>query len=171
MIEEALETGMKLRLVDFKEGVPTAVHGEYDPKTLDLEFVDLKYTGPLDLEGTVEKGLDTLIFRGRLTSGGEHLCGRCLKPAQDRLAQDFEFFYEIKGREVIETLDDLREVLILNHPISFVCSERCRGLCPECGADWNEAACGCAKKSHPVPLSPLAKLKIQLRNPEEKNHG
>ena len=162
---------MRLRLADYKEGVLTEVQEEFDPKKLDIEFIDLKYSQSLHLSGTVEKGLETLTFRGHLTSEIEHTCGRCLKNIKELVDEPFEFFYEIKGREVIETLDDLREVLILNHPISFVCSERCRGLCPECGTDWNEAACDCAKKSHPAPLSPLAKLKIQLRNPEEKNHG
>ncbi len=159
---------MKIRLADYKEGVPTAVHEQYDPKALDLEFVDLKYSSPLEMNGTVEKGPDTLTFRGRLTSDIRHICARCLKSVSDHSNQAFELFYEIREQEFIETLDDLREAMLLSHLLSFVCSESCRGLCPECGANRNETPCGCAAKgrSH-NPFSLLNKLKKK----EETNRG
>ena len=53
---------MKLILVNFKEGERTEVEEQYDPKALDLEFVDLKYLSPLQMKGYVEKGSDTLFF-------------------------------------------------------------------------------------------------------------
>ena len=76
---------MKLRLAEYKEGVEVAVEQEYNPADLDLEFVDLKYVGPLKLEGTVDKGEDTLSFRGHLTGNIEHICGRCLQPIKDTM--------------------------------------------------------------------------------------
>lgn len=158
---------MKIRLADYKEGVAVAVRQEYDPKDLDLEFVDLRYSGPLELEGTVEKGADTVVFRGRLTSAIEHICGRCLQPTQDRIDEPFELYYEIKGEEVIETTDDLREALILDHPISFVCHENCKGLCAQCGANLNEVRCQCAPK--PVaPSSAFVQLKQLWEKKQEK---
>ena len=151
---------MKIHLPSFKEGVPTKVCQEYDPKQLDLEFVDLKYLSPLVLDGIVEKGHDALTFRGRLTSEVDRVCGRCLTATKDRLDQAFELFYEIKGLEDLETLDDLRECLILEHPISYVCKEGCLGLCLFCGINLNNTRCECKSKteSGTKPFSVLRKI-------------
>ncbi len=161
---------MKIRLADYKEGVVTAVREDYNPKELDLEFVDLRYTRPLHLEGTVEKGLDTLTFRGFLTSQIERTCGRCLVNIPHNFEKPFEFFYEIKNQEIIETLEDLREAVILEYPISFVCREECKGLCPNCGANLNESQCECQNQFRPgTPFSPLKKF-WNLRK-QEKSRG
>jgi len=135
---------MKIRLADYKPGVLTEVRADYDPKPLDLEFVDLKYTKPLHLEGEIEKGIDTLVFRGALTGKIARVCGRCLRAAEDAFHRPFEFYYEIKGKEYVETLEDLREILILDHPISFICRPGCKGLCPHCGMKLNEKPCRCS---------------------------
>ena len=49
-------------------------------------------------------------------------------------------FYELPGL-VLE--DILREQLLLQLPMQNVCSETCKGICPVCGANRNEVACGC----------------------------
>ena len=159
---------MILRLVDYKEGVEAAVRQSYDPKDLDLEFVDLKYSRPLAMEGTVEKGPDTLLFRGRLQSEIEHICGRCLKSVANAFDLPFDLYYEIEGKESVDTTDDLREVLILDHPIIFVCKENCKGLCPQCGASFNEVNCRCAPK--PLPArGAFVQLKQLWEKKQEKN--
>lgn len=37
----------------------------------------------------------------------------------------------------------VRQLVAMNMPVRALCREDCRGLCPTCGADLNEAACGC----------------------------
>ena len=162
---------MKIRLADYKEGVALPVHQDYDPKDLDLEFIDLKYCGPLQLEGTVEKGTDTLTFRGRLKSEIEHICGRCLKPIKNTMDQPFELYYEVKGEEFIETTDDLREVLILDHPISFVCQGNCKGLCPQCGGNLNEVNCRCTPKPAAARGAFVQLKQLWEQRQEKKQHG
>lgn len=162
---------MQIRLAEYKEGIVTKVTEEYDPKGLDIEFIDFVYSKNIHLDGTVEKGLDTLTFRGRLASDIQNICGRCLKAVPKHLDCSFEFFYEIKGKETIETLDDLRETLILEHPISFVCQESCRGLCPQCGTNLNESTCGCvATKGHLVQNA-FSQLKRMWAVKKRGNHG
>ncbi|MBI3313064.1 MAG: DUF177 domain-containing protein [Candidatus Omnitrophica bacterium] len=160
---------MKIHLYDYKVGVPSAVSETYDPKKLDMEFVDLKYVQPLKMEGTIEKSLDTLTFRGLLQSEVEHICGRCLKSVKDTVNQPFEFFYEIKGLEDVETLPDIREALMLDHPISFICSKDCRGLCPNCGINLNESKCNCASKFTGGSFSGVRM--IRSKGKEDQRHG
>ena len=138
---------MKIILADYKEGFPVSVAETYDPKKLDLEFVDLKYAAPLKMSGVIEKAHDTVTFQGKLVSKVENLCGRCLNKVPAKLEKNFELYYETAGREVIETLDDLREILILDHQLAFVCAEKCKGLCPNCGVNRNETKCRCESQT------------------------
>lgn len=146
---------MQIRLGDLKENEIVPVQGTYNPKELELEFVDLEYSRPLSLDGTLEKSHDTLRFMGVLTSDVVHTCGRCLKKIPGSLRRVFDLFYETHGKEIIETTDDLREILILDHPLSYLCQESCRGLCPKCGINLNEAKCSCKLVSDEQPLSHL----------------
>src|SRR3989338_4950070 len=112
---------MRIHLADFPFDTSIDVRNRYDPKELDLEFVDLIYKSPLDLEGTVERGKDSLSFQGRLVSDVEYTCGRCLKTVMKHVDQDFQLYYDVRGLDSVDTTDDLREILMLNHPIAFVC--------------------------------------------------
>lgn len=136
---------MKIAVRLLREGIPEKVHHEYDAKQLDLEFVDLFYLSRLVMDGTVDKFRDTLTFKGHLESRVRHVCARCLKPVEEAIDYPFELVYQIQGRDEVDTLDDLREVLLLEHPIHFLCREECLGLCPKCGTDLNEGQCSCSK--------------------------
>ena len=138
---------MKIFLRRLQEGVSKPVHEEYNPKGLDLEFVDLTYLEDVVLNGTVEKFKDALTFRGGLTSRAEHTCARCLKPVEEKVDHPFQLVYDIRGKEEVDTTDDIREMLILDHPIRFLCNDNCAGLCASCGANLNDGPCACVPKS------------------------
>jgi uncharacterized protein len=54
----------------------------------------------------------------------------------------------------------LREELVLAIPFAPLCSETCKGLCPQCGADLNVETCACEKPVDPR-LAGLKGLKLQ----------
>ena len=137
---------MKISLRLLREGVPKELHEKYDPKDLDLEFVDLTYLEKVMLNGTAERFRDTLTVRGQLASRIERTCARCLKPVEESMDQSFELVYDVRGKEEVDTTDDLREMLILDHPLRFLCNENCPGLCPSCGANLNDGPCTCLRK-------------------------
>ena len=63
-------------------------------------------------------------------------------------------------------IDELvRQTVILNFPMRFLCSDDCKGLCPKCGTDLNKNSCNCPT-FEPDPR--LAKLKDYLTKHE--NH-
>lgn len=144
---------MKLILANFPENQPHPVETDFDPKTLDLEFVDFKYTKPVHLAGEVVKGEDVLAFRGTLSTQVTQMCGRCLETTPAKVTKPFDLFYESKNKTEIETLDDLREILILEHPITFLCKSSCKGLCPRCGINLNTGSCKCELTNPPESLS------------------
>jgi len=48
--------------------------------------------------------------------------------------------------ESIDPSPEVREVLMLELPTLPVCSETCKGLCPQCGKNLNEGPCDCQKQ-------------------------
>lgn len=160
---------MIVQLQDLKVGVPVHVSEDIDPKAIELEFVDLKYANKVHLEGTLEKSLDALVFRGTIRSEIERTCARCLKVIKDPLDETFEFYYELKGQVEIDTTPDLREQLILEHPLNFICSANCKGLCPKCGLDLNEGSCQCASEID-RPLKASIRM-VRKDNKEDSKNG
>ncbi|MCK4236882.1 MAG: DUF177 domain-containing protein, partial [Candidatus Krumholzibacteria bacterium] len=52
----------------------------------------------------------------------------------------------------------VREAVILELPMKFLCSENCKGLCSRCGANLNEGDCGCNLRSGDSRWDVLKKL-------------
>lgn len=155
---------MIIKPFDLKDGAPLAVEESYNPKRLDLEFVDLEYTQPLQLNGIVEKSFNTVSFRGKLASEIVKICGRCLARLEQKIELPFDLYYEITPEQVeIDTLDDLREVMLLDHSIAYICKDSCKGLCPKCGTNLNESSCSCPKAKTPS----MGSIRVVKKRKEE----
>lgn len=108
-------------------------------------------------------------------------CDRCLAPVRVPIEQSFELLYvpplqsgEEKelGEEDLSTgfyqgdvinVDDLaREQIELALAMARLCSEECRGLCPECGANLNERQCACTTRQADQRWAALEQLKSKL---------
>ena len=134
---------MILNVKLFKEGVTEHLKTAYNPQDLDLEFVDFHYLTQVGLTGSAEKISQTLTFRGTLTSRIEQTCARCLEQIESSISSPFDLSYPIDGRDSIDSTEDLRDILILNHPDQFLCRTDCKGICPGCGTNLNRESCRC----------------------------
>lgn len=66
--------------------------------------------------------------------------------------------YPLDGYE-IELTDLVRDALLLELPMRFVCREDCEGLCPVCGANRNTQRCTCQEgRERKHPFSALSEL-------------
>lgn len=97
-------------------------------------------------------------------------CARCLKVFETDLKSHFTLTFTTRLEEVetaadqdelelrpedinriyfqgetINLQDAVQEQVIMAFPIRALCSESCRGLCPQCGADLNKGDCGCSR--------------------------
>ena len=127
-----------------------------------------------------------IIVRGKLATVVELECGRCLDefitpvkmtveeqfPIVDPHAVTPEHTEEIEEDEVDESLfldnvfdlsEYIRQAVLVEVPIRPLCREDCKGLCPTCGMDLNEGACGCPVETED---SPFAALKVILEKSE-----
>jgi uncharacterized protein len=110
-------------------------------------------------------------------------CSRCLKSFDFRIVTDFKLVLQ-RGGAVPEGVEEedfivlseaqefdfdvfpaVREAVLLDMPIKYLCAESCVGICPKCGADLNEGACGCSAEDTDPRWGPLKKL---LKEKEDK---
>ena len=79
---------------------------------------------------------------------------------------DTELTLDTRDSEVYEG-DELdlsqyfEDQLLLDLPVSLVCSDDCKGICSQCGGNLNESACDCARKTTSNnPFAVLAELDL-----------
>ncbi|HMS03135.1 MAG TPA: DUF177 domain-containing protein [Gemmatimonadaceae bacterium] len=123
-----------------------------DPRPLDAVTVD----GRLSTAGG-----GRFWFSGRLSGSTVVACRRCLidvtAPVSDELSvlfaepgldeSDEDDVYPLAANaRTIDLRSAVREAWLLAVPGFVTCRDGCRGLCPTCGADRNETACGCAER-------------------------
>jgi uncharacterized protein len=60
---------------------------------------------------------------------------------------------------VVDMADILRQQLYLGLPEKMICSEKCKGLCVQCGSNLNTSPCSCVEEVKESPFAILAKLK------------
>ena len=110
-------------------------------------------------------------LRAHYSASFEILCARCLEPVKVPLESDFDLIFRPEaadanpGEHAItpdETeigyyqesgllLEDVvREQVLLSLPGRTLCTEDCKGLCPRCGQNLNQAKCSC----EPAPADP-----------------
>jgi len=61
----------------------------------------------------------------------------------------------------------VKEQVLLAVPMKPLCDSGCKGICPECGRDLSEGACGCSRKEVDPRLEPLGRLKELMKERKE----
>lgn len=113
-------------------------------------------------------------------------CSRCLGSFAKKMGLDCEAKFmenpEDRSREdrdeievfslengVCDLSEMVRHEIVLNLPMKPLCSPRCKGLCPVCGANLNEGGCDCEK---PDPGETVFGRKLlEALNERGKKHG
>jgi uncharacterized protein len=111
-------------------------------------------------------------LRLRFSAPLEGPCMRCLEPAGHTVDVDAYEVDQPGGGDDLRSPyldgDELdvggwaRDALALALPSQIVCDDECRGLCPECGANLNEAGPDHAHEAAPDPRwAALRELKLE----------
>lgn len=118
---------------------------EADAKALDLETDIVKFSGPVDIRAEVSRITNAVSVSLRITGSMLLTCSRCLNEFNLGLKKDLKLNYQAdNAKPVIDLDEEIKEEIILDHPIKPLCSLDCRGLCPKCGKNLNEGGCSCA---------------------------
>ena len=142
-----------LRHEDFKE-----YEALVPSEPLDLTYEEAKFINPLSCQvGLFHRGGDNIYVTADVDTTVLVECRRCINPFEVGITTTLDLLFSM-GDESLEpdedgeryydgeTLDiseDVRRALVLEIPTWSLCSETCKGLCPECGTDLNTTECSC----------------------------
>ncbi len=112
-----------------------------------------------------------LYAQGRLQAISHENCVRCLIEVEQPLTWTIGdlFIYPPEnapedaltvGEDVhIDLAPLVRENMLLSKPMRILCRPDCKGLCPNCGQNWNEGPCDCREENGDPRWAALQKLK------------
>jgi uncharacterized protein len=119
---------------------------------------------PIEVSGQIEAVGEGMLVSLAVRTRWHGECVRCLAPTEGPLElRTRELFregpttddtYGFTG-EVLDLSELVHDVLVLELPVLPLCRDDCRGLCPICGADRNEGACGCESAKATSPFDVL----------------
>lgn len=110
---------MKIRVSSYKEGIPEPLHYQREAAELDVKFDDMRFLTPVDVDGTVEREEKSLRFHGRIFARVVRVCGRTLTEVEEDWTSRFDWFFETENLEFVEPDGELRELIILEHPMVY----------------------------------------------------
>ncbi len=134
----------------------------------------------LDGEIRMIRTADGILVSSDLHTTVELSCSRCLEmfamPVRFTVEEEFKPTIDITtgaripltsedeketlidARHTLDLSEVIRQDLLLAVPMYPVCRSKCRGLCPHCGQNWNDAPCDCTLEEIDPRLAVLKQL-------------
>ena len=155
------DASIKIPAELFAQAESSHFEGTLDLPTLESGPDEYRFVGPIEWSAEVTNTGDAFLVMGRAKGVAKTLCARCLEDVEYSLEGDIEGYFLISEETAApdDMEDDEFDVLPENHVIDMVpligaalimdmpriplCSDDCKGLCPQCGANLNEGPCGC----------------------------
>jgi uncharacterized protein len=129
----------------------------------------------LDVGLEVQQAGADVVVRGHARGTAALACRRCTVSVTHELDEDLTFVYrsgidavEAEAEEVyvlpprgqeVDLAPALLEHVQLAVPRYVVCNEACRGFCPRCGTDLNQASCDCVVEEEDPRWAALRRLR------------
>lgn len=162
------------------EKAPREFDLRFAPDEIDLESDEARLKSAARTVGKITKHIAHTDVEGTISAEIEFECSRCLQKVDSKLEFPFHAAfvtpeYDTQAKEAELNADDLdvsvlegneidltelvREQILLNLPEQVFCSEDCKGLCPQCGANRNLINCNCLEKEIDPRWAGLKNLK------------
>lgn len=132
---------------------------------------ELNAKGPVKGSFQIKKLGQQIVVQGSINAEVGMTCARCLKDftreisekvdielrpvidlekdAQERALGPDDLNIEFFRGDVLDIGHFAGEQISLSIPMKPLCREDCGGICPECGKDRSQAACGCEPDTDP----------------------
>ncbi|MFH1645334.1 MAG: DUF177 domain-containing protein [Candidatus Omnitrophota bacterium] len=122
-----------------------SVEEKFDASSLSLENEAIHYASPVKVKAFITKDKNVLNVDCNISAMIKRSCDRCLEEIEIEFKKQANFVYVLEGEYFVEIDDNIRDAIMVDYPMKFLCSEDCKGLCLKCGKNLNEGTCGCAK--------------------------
>ena len=127
---------------------------QYQPETEVLDIPNAVILGGVNINGTVTlTGEHSAFLEGEVAFVVKAECTRCLKETEKEFVLEFsesvgnndEEGYPVKN-DTVDLSKIVDDLVMMNCPVSFLCSDDCKGICPDCGVNLNDGECKCKNK-------------------------
>ena len=157
---------------------------------------DIRQVSPLPIKGvadllvehrTSNSHVNDIRLRAHYSADFEILCARCVDPVAVPLESDFDLIFRPESADAdagersitpdeteigyyqesgLSLEDVVREQVLLSLPSRTLCRADCKGLCPRCGQNLNQAKCSCDEAPADARWNALASLadKLELKH-------
>ena len=179
--------------IDMKEGVKDTLvfnvkdfrhedFKEYEAlvpsESLGLTYEEAEFIKPLSCSVSLfRQGGDTIYITTDVDATVLVECRRCINPFEMDITTTLDLLFSIGDTsseteddderyydgETLDISEDVRRALVLEIPTWSLCSETCKGLCPECGTDLNTTGCSC-EVTDEISLPASNSLSAQLES-------
>ena len=116
---------------------------EFQASLFDLDTEDVSVVSPVSIDYSVFLEGEELVTHLAIHCVRNLICARCLTQFEDEFSKEVDLVYPTKGVTVVDLTDDIRQEIVMEYPIKPLCRESCKGACPQCGQNLNEAKCEC----------------------------
>ena len=170
---------------------PVGSTRKYDLETEELRLDDEEAGAELlaarDLHGKVKvtRISDGVLVQGDVAAKVELECSRCLEsftlPVEGSLEEEFQptidvesgmpvrradyekndAAFQVDANHQMDLAEPVRQALLVSLPMKPLCREDCKGICPQCGAYWNEADCDCEVETVDSRWGSLRELSLE----------
>jgi uncharacterized protein len=153
------------------------IETELEPADPVLEGIGVEFDGPVALKLDVQQAAADVVARGSIAGVALLSCRRCMVPVRHELDEELTFVFrpgltqvEAEEEEVyalperaqeLDLTAAVREHLLLAVPEYVSCSEECRGFCPRCGTNLNQASCECVVEDEDPRWAALRRLRSE----------
>ena len=137
-----------------------------------------RYPDGVRVVATVAPISHGVYMEGYVEGAEAETCVRCLEPfhRQTKVVVEETYSEDVAPADALISdvaplvdrtidLDELvAQLLEVDEPMAAVCDERCKGICPTCGANRNVVACRCEERIVDERLAGLARLQQERRD-------
>lgn len=133
----------------------------------------LRPRSPLEVRLEAQQAGPDVVVRGGVVGEFELACRRCLEPVVAGIEEEVGLLYRegevgpdepedvfsLPSGPELDLSGPIREHVLLAVPRYVQCRGDCRGLCPNCGTNLNQATCECTSDEVDARWAPLRQLK------------
>lgn len=151
----------------------------------DLAVGALEYKLPQGIEYRIVLSNvgDAVVATGKVSADVQGECVRCLETATVHVDSEIEGYFAISESSDLEGMEDdeyefipesgevdlancIVSSVVVEIPITFLCSDDCKGLCPKCGCNRNLESCDCDDRID--DFNPFSVLKGMFGDEEQR---
>lgn len=109
-----------------------------------IDNFDVKFIDNIHLKCKFRRYSKEILVDAAVSIRREIKCSRCLETARQDIEKQCQLSYSVDNLgQYLDVNEDIREEVLLDYPMKFLCGPECKGICFGCGVNLNIEKCKC----------------------------